>query len=62
MPFIIVTLLVFHFEISGMLCTNMHPQNIPAILITLLVLGFEISGIFFNDEQSLKIQDISTTL
>ena len=52
MLLISVTLIVFHFEISGNDINDEHSQNKDFILITLLVFHFEISGISFNDEHS----------
>ena len=46
----LVTLLVFHFEISGKDDNDEHSRNIPLIQITLEVFHFEISGKDFNDE------------
>ena len=45
--FILVTLPVFHFEISGSNDNFSHRENIELISITLLVFHFEISG---NDD------------
>ena len=42
--FILVTLLVFHFEISDKDDNDEHSQNIQLISVTLLVFHFEISG------------------
>ena len=50
MPHILVTLLVFHFEILGKDDKDKHRQNIKLILNTLLVFHFEISGKEDNDE------------
>ena len=49
-PLILLTLLIFHFEISGKDDNDEHTQNIKFILVTLLVFHFEISGKDDNDE------------
>ena len=46
-----MTLLVFHFEISGNDAKEEHPQNIHIISVTLIVFHCEISGKDVNDEQ-----------
>ena len=46
-----VTLLVFHFEISGIDVKEEQLKNIPFILVTLLVFHLEISGNDNNEEQ-----------
>ena len=45
-----VTLLIFHFEISGKYDNDEQPQNILLKLVTLFVFQFEISGKEDNDE------------
>ena len=59
--YILVTLLVFHFEISGKDDNDEHPINILLILVTLLVFHFEISGKDDNDEHLLNILFILIT-
>ena len=49
-PLILVTLLIFHFEISGKDSNDEHPSNKYDKLVTLFVFHFEISGNDFNDE------------
>ena len=46
-----VTLLVFHFEISGKDFNDEHPENNPFIFAICSVFHFEISGKDFKDEQ-----------
>ena len=41
---IFLTLLVFHFDISGNDFNDKHLQNILLLFVTLLVLHFDISG------------------
>ena len=55
MPLIFLTLIVFHFEISGKDVNDDHNLKIYIILVTLLVFHFEISGKDDNDEHSLNI-------
>ena len=62
MPFILITLLIFQFEISGKDDNDEHSKNIPFILVTLLVFQFEISGNNDNDEHALNIFFILLTL
>ena len=57
-----VTLLVFHFEISGKDAIEEQLKNIALILVTLLVFHFEISGKDNNDEQLLNMLIIFVTL
>ena len=52
MPFILVKILVLHFQISGNDDNDEHPSNIECILVTLLVFHFEISGNDDNDDHS----------
>ena len=46
-----VTLLVFHFEISGIDVKEEQLKNIPLIFVMLLVFHLEISGKDDNEEQ-----------
>ena len=41
---VLVTLEIFHFEISGKDDNELHSQNIKFILVTLEIFHFEISG------------------
>ena len=50
-----MTLLIFHFEISGKDNNDEHLENIDDILVAFLVLHSEISGRFFNDLHSKNI-------
>ena len=50
MPDILLTLLIFHFEISGNSFKDEHPKNIPDILLALHIFHLEISGNSFKDE------------
>ena len=45
-----LTLLVFHFEISGIDDNDSHPLNIKFKLVALLEFQFVISGKYDNDE------------
>ena len=54
--FILITLLVFHFEISGKDNNDSHPLNKELISITLFVFQFEISGKDDNDLHQLNIK------
>ena len=54
-PIILVTLLVFHFELSVNDDYDEHPSNIKLILVTLLIFHFEISGKDDNDSHPLNI-------
>ena len=49
----LITFFVFHFEISGDVFNDIHPQNIKLISITFSVFHFEISGKDSNDEKTL---------
>ena len=53
--FILVKLLVLHFEILGKDDNDEHSKNILLISVTLLVFHFEISGKDDNDEHPLNI-------
>ena len=53
---ILLTLIVFHTEISCNFFRLSHDLNNPLILITLLVFHFEISGISSNDEHPSKAE------
>ena len=44
-----MTLLIFHFEISGNNVNDEHLSNKVDILVILFVFHFEISGIVVND-------------
>ena len=55
MQSILITLKVFHFEISGKDDNDEHPINIKLTLVTLIVFHFEISGKDDNDEHPLNI-------
>ena len=46
---------MFHFEISGIIKSELHPLNILFILILLLNFHFEIYGIIVNNVQFSKI-------
>ena len=46
---------IFHFEISGIIKSELHPLKILFISILLLNFHFEIFGIKVNDEQFSKI-------
>jgi len=59
---ILVTLLIFHFEISGKDDNDTHPLNISPLLIIFLIFHFEIFGKDDNDLHSKNIQIISLTL
>ena len=48
-------LLMFHFEISGIIKSELHPLKISFISILLSNFHFEIFGIKVNNEQSSKI-------
>ena len=52
---ILVTLEVFHFDISGNDDKEPHPENIDNILVTLKVFQFDISG---NDDNDLHSKNI----
>ena len=60
--FISVTLLVFHFDISGNDDNDEHPENIYFIFVTLLVFHVDISGNDDNEEHPSNIVFISVTL
>ena len=51
---ILLTLEVFHFEISGKLDNDEHPLNIEYIMVTLSVFQLEISGIDEREEHPLN--------
>ena len=59
---ILLTLLVFHLDISGNDDNDSHPLNIRLIFLTFLVFHLDISGNDDNDEQYLNISLISSTL
>ena len=48
--FILLTLLTFHLEISGIDIKDEHSGNKADILLTLLTFHLEISGIDINDK------------
>ena len=58
---IFLTLIAFHFEISGKDDNDEHPLNKQLISVTLIVFLFEISGKDDNDEHPLNRQLISLT-
>ena len=62
MIFILVTLLVFHFDISGKDTKDEHPENKELKSVILSVFHSEILGKYFNDEHELNIPLISFTL
>ena len=45
----LITLEVFHFDISGIDINELHPENIPLILLTLEILHLDISGSDINE-------------
>ena len=47
----LVTLIIFHFEISGKDNNDEHPINISLISLTLTIFHSEISGKGDNDKQ-----------
>ena len=51
---ILITLFVFHLEISGKDDIILQLKNMPSIFVTLFVFQFEISGKNNNDSQSLN--------
>ncbi len=55
MALILITLFVFHLEISGKDDNDEHCSNIELILFILFVFHLEISGKEDNDEHSLNI-------
>ncbi len=48
-------LFVFHFEISGIISSDSHPENKLSISVTFSVFYFEISGKNFNFEHPQNI-------
>ena len=55
MELILLTLEIFHFEISGNDDNDEHPQNIKLMLSTFEIFHFEISGNDNNDEHPQNI-------
>ena len=49
---ILLTLLVFHLEISGKHLKELQPPNISSMVVTLLVFHLEISGKYIKEMQS----------
>ena len=58
----LVTLDVFHFDISGNDINESHLKNIPCILVTLEVSHFDMSGNEINKLHSLNMNSILVTL
>ena len=49
--FIVFTILVFHFDMSGNTFNASHPSNNPSIFSNLSAFHLDISKIIFNSEQ-----------
>ena len=49
-----ITLVVFHFDISGKDINDEHPLNIPLKLVLIFVFHLEISGKDISDVHSLN--------
>ena len=47
----LITLIIFHFEISGNDFNDEHSSNIPSILLIFFKFQFDISGNYFKEEQ-----------
>ena len=62
MKLILITLLVFHFDISGNDFNDEHLKNKSSMQLTLPVFHFEISGNDFNDKHLINKLLISITL
>ena len=57
-PFILVTLEVSQFDISGNDFNELHPSNIPLISVTFEVFQFDISGIEIREKHPINIFSI----